>query len=624
MVIDSSVEIKEDATPLAVTTTTTAGNSLSSSNFNAESFWQHIIALDVQFSSARCFGSYLKMLYIKRRNQLFRDLSRTELNAFRRRYIKLRYNILSQKYNSSQSAGDSCQQQNASKTPGRMTAHIRNSSDSSFLSFIYDDLISSSADELQQHQEQPSTEITITPNDDDDDDHLRVPPNYGDHHHHLLLPPCVTPQSIAFCENFSFSGMLNHIFDQHSDSVSSIKFANRHKSLLAAASADGTLSIAQLTPSPPTILFILRGHKAAITGFEWSASNDLLVSCSADATLRLWSTMNGSCLRVFHEPGTSSAAASPLTACALCPSNNNIIVTGNAAGVLNVLNLSTGIYSKNALTACETGPVTAMCFQSKLFVGGEGGGGGGSSTSTSSCESSEDVLWVGDGKGYIAAYRLASFETTHSARLLPLKKVMVVAGCPVTSLSAIARNLSGGGGKHEALLLANIACNAVVLFRCPSFGVGGGGGGGGTAAATAGNGSGSGGNSNTTSFSPNSNSLEFIKSFPVRHQNASLAIRSSFCPASSSKTADSSSVCIVTGSEDTCVYFYTFDTEQGRSDNQDNSSKSGKKARCVNKLQGHSSPVLDVCFNYEESLLASADSRGNIIIWKRESLLAAN
>lgn len=59
MVIDSSVEIKEDATPLAVTTTTTAGNSLSSSNFNAESFWQHIIALDVQFSSARCFGSYL-------------------------------------------------------------------------------------------------------------------------------------------------------------------------------------------------------------------------------------------------------------------------------------------------------------------------------------------------------------------------------------------------------------------------------------------------------------------------------------------------------------------------------------------------------------------------------------
>lgn len=50
------------------------------------------------------------MLYIKRRNQLFRDLSRTELNAFRRRYIKLRYNILSQKYDSSQSATDSQQQ----------------------------------------------------------------------------------------------------------------------------------------------------------------------------------------------------------------------------------------------------------------------------------------------------------------------------------------------------------------------------------------------------------------------------------------------------------------------------------------------------------------------------------
>lgn len=106
-----------------MTMAVSSGNSFSSSNFNSETFWQHIIALDVQFNQWRSFGNYLsecwcqvwsccpgclmlpcsshlspEMLYIKRRNQLFRDLSRSELNSFRRRYIKLRYTILSKKY----------------------------------------------------------------------------------------------------------------------------------------------------------------------------------------------------------------------------------------------------------------------------------------------------------------------------------------------------------------------------------------------------------------------------------------------------------------------------------------------------------------------------------------------
>lgn len=59
----------------------------------------------------------------------------------------------------------------------------------------------------------------------------------------------------------------------------------------------------------------------------------------------------------------------------------------------------------------------------------------------------------------------------------------------------------------------------------------------------------------------------------------------------------------VTGSEDGCVYF--FDVERNT------------KA-IVNKLQGHGGPVLDVSFNCDESLLASADSTGMVIIWRRE------
>ncbi len=51
---------------------------------------------------------------------------------------------------------------------------------------------------------------------------------------------------------------------------------------------------------------------------------------------------------------------------------------------------------------------------------------------------------------------------------------------------------------------------------------------------------------------------------------------------------------LVSGSEDSCVYL--FDVE-----------KEGKP--CVNKLQGHAQAVVDVCFNHDESFLASGDAQ---------------
>jgi len=59
----------------------------------------------------------------------------------------------------------------------------------------------------------------------------------------------------------------------------------------------------------------------------------------------------------------------------------------------------------------------------------------------------------------------------------------------------------------------------------------------------------------------------------------------------------------VTGSEDSCVYFLDIERDE---------------KPCVNKLQGHACPVLGVSFNYDESLLATSDQQGLVIVWKRE------
>ncbi|KAJ7378339.1 WD repeat-containing protein 13 [Desmophyllum pertusum] len=56
---------------------------------------------------------------------------------------------------------------------------------------------------------------------------------------------------------------------------------------------------------------------------------------------------------------------------------------------------------------------------------------------------------------------------------------------------------------------------------------------------------------------------------------------------------------MVSASEDMAVYF--FDVERA-------------EKPCVNKLLGHSAPVLDVCWNYDESLLASCDTEVGVVM----------
>ncbi|GAB4837870.1 hypothetical protein Ancab_027396 [Ancistrocladus abbreviatus] len=75
-------------------------------------------------------------------------------------------------------------------------------------------------------------------------------------------------------------------------------------------------------------------------------------------------------------------------------------------------------------------------------------------------------------------------------------------------------------------------------------------------------------------------------------------IHASFCPLLSLEKGEY----IVAGSEDSNVYFYDL---------------TRPRHTCVNKLQGHSSPVIGIAWNHGENLLASSDSDGTVIVWKR-------
>lgn len=59
---------------------------------------------------------------------------------------------------------------------------------------------------------------------------------------------------------------------------------------------------------------------------------------------------------------------------------------------------------------------------------------------------------------------------------------------------------------------------------------------------------------------------------------------------------------IATGSEEGAIHLI-------------DSTREGRRAR-VNRLQGHAAPTLALSFNYDESLLATADQQGLIIVWR--------
>ncbi|XP_059477242.1 WD repeat-containing protein 13-like [Neocloeon triangulifer] len=332
-------------------------------------------------------------------------------------------------------------------------------------------------------------------------------------------------------ENYAFVG-VHHIFDQHSAPVNMVKFANNDRSLLCCCSEDGTLSICNVTADPPCVVAILQGHSKAVTGCDWSSSNDFIASSSLDGSIRLWNVTAGqipSCLRAI----TSCEAGTEILCCLFHPVNGNLLVTGNSKGVVQVVNVSTGINPKSGASKMG-GRVQAIEF-----------------------ESSGQMLWAGNDKGVIFSFVLGPVN----GRISKCRRLSLGDHCSVTCISWRAWCSREA---RDPTLLVNATNNSVYLFG----------------------------------VADSEGKLLLKRRFPIKHKE--LTVHSTFCPIMSFRQG----VCVVSGSEDCCVYFFDIGNE---------------RSPCFNKLQGHSSPVLGISFNYDESLLASSDQQGLVILWKRVS-----
>ncbi|XP_029032511.1 WD repeat-containing protein 13 [Osmia lignaria lignaria] len=333
-------------------------------------------------------------------------------------------------------------------------------------------------------------------------------------------------QRKSTAESFAFEG-VHHVFDQHNAPVTMLKFANNDRSKLCCASLDGSLSICDAIGTPPKVIALLEGHKKGVTAFDWSISNDLIVSSSLDCTIRLWNVSNPetgpNCLRTVNDQQRAEVLC-----CGFIPINNNLVVAGNSQGLVQILNISTGIYTRGG--TCKIGGKI-------LSLTCEGSGG--------------LVIWAGNDRGIIMSFQLEP----GMGRLTKLRRVQEIGGM-ITSLSW--RSWLSKDNPWPALLVSS-ACNVVLLYH----------------------------------IIDNHGSLSLWTKYPIKHKQR--FVRSTFCP-------QMETCLIATGSEDGTIHLL-------------DSAREGMAAK-INRLQGHATSTLALSFNYDESLLASADYQGLIILWR--------
>jgi len=269
-------------------------------------------------------------------------------------------------------------------------------------------------------------------------------------------------------------------------------------------------------------------------------TNELILSCSSDKTLRVWNLKSLKCIKQIN-------TSNELLCCCFHPLNNLLVAVGTKNSFVVFYNYKNG---KEISRARIESPARAMVF-------------------------STDGQWLylgcGDGKvrWFTAVKDFQDFKYGGSSRL---------SNRPINSISYRDDHTPD---KKVPALLVNIADSTVRIVRVN-----------------------------------HSSGDKVVTPWVICHNvNVSTTIHSSF----SSLMLFRRESYFATGSEDNNVYIYAYPTDPGKTNSKqlDVSKGHGGPSKQVDVLQGHGGPVTDVAWNNDETLLASSDTTGWVIVWKR-------
>lgn len=322
-------------------------------------------------------------------------------------------------------------------------------------------------------------------------------------------------------------------------------------------------------------------HRGSVTQLMFAHNeNDTLIASSLDGSISVFN-LGATPPSVSHSLTTNSQGVTDFDLSV----NNQLLVSSCRDGSLYLWNLAEGTLLrrvpvvKDQLLCCKFVPGN-----NNLVVCGSWRGGvhvinistgicpqsGASSVPGSALclavDMQEPLVWTGSDRGTILAFRV-----NLQGRLLKGHRHRVLEG---TSAAGVDRAENAAAGKitclssrpHQGsgrtMLLVNVSQNSLLVYL----------------------------------VTDKMGSLNLYRRYSVKH--ATLNLRSVFSPLVSAGQGD----CVVSASEDGSVHFFQL-TKQDRA--------------CINKLQAHSCPALAVCFNSDETFLATSDQSGLIIVWKR-------
>ena len=132
--------------------------------------------------------------------------------------------------------------------------------------------------------------------------------------------------------------------------------------MLGFCSTDGKIHL--VGAKTKTTIRKLEGHIGPLNDFDWSSTNELILSVGCDKTIRIWDTNAGNCIRTIESPEfipnnkittqikiknkQQTTPTTPITVsniptcCLFHPLNNNIFLIGFSTGFVQFFNLSTG------------------------------------------------------------------------------------------------------------------------------------------------------------------------------------------------------------------------------------------------------------------------------------------